>query len=162
MLQIILWVLLAAVIGFLAVIFVRAAMFSPKPEGKPSGEQVTVEEEKVIQDMAEMIRCKTVSYNDESLIDKEEFRKFQELLPKVYPEIHSRLSRQFIGVNGMLYHWKGKNEGRPVVLMWFLWKNHSGKSLRLRESWRMESYGAEEHWIQKELSAGSWKQRNSS
>ena len=43
MLQIILWVLLAAVIGFLAVIFVRAAMFSPKPEGKPSGEQVTVE-----------------------------------------------------------------------------------------------------------------------
>ena len=38
MLQIILWVLLAAVIGFLAVIFVRAAMFSPKPERKPSGE----------------------------------------------------------------------------------------------------------------------------
>ncbi len=45
-------------------------------------EQVTVDEEKTVQDMAEMIRCKTVSYNDESLIDKAEFKKFQELLPK--------------------------------------------------------------------------------
>ena len=117
MLQMILWILLAAVIAFLAVILVRAAMFKPKPGPKPSGEQVTVDEEKTVQDMAEMIRCKTVSYNDESLIDKAEFKKFQELLPKIYPEIHSRLTRQFIGVNGMLYHWKGKEEGRPVVLM---------------------------------------------
>ena len=117
MLQMILWILLAAVIVFLAVILVRAAMFKPKPGPKPSGEQVTVDEEKTVQDMAEMIRCKTVSYNDESLIDKAEFKKFQELLPKISPEIHSRLTRQFIGVNGMLYHWKGKEEGRPVVLM---------------------------------------------
>ncbi len=85
MLQMILWILLAAVIAFLAVILVRAAMFKPKPGPKPSGEQVTVDEEKTVQDMAEMIRCKTVSYNDESLIDKAEFKKFQELLPKIYP-----------------------------------------------------------------------------
>lgn len=117
MLEIILWILLAAVVAFLAVIFVRAAMFKPKPERKPSGKQVMVNEEKTVQDMAEMIRCKTVSYNDESLIDEAEFEKFRELLPKIYPEIHSRLSRQFVGVNGMLYHWKGKKEGRPVVLM---------------------------------------------
>lgn len=117
MLEIILWILLAAVVAFLAVIFVRAAMFKPKPERKPSGKQVMVNEEKTVQDMAEMIRCKTVSYNDESLIDEAEFKKFRELLPKIYPEIHSRLSRQFVGVNGMLYHWKGKKEGRPVVLM---------------------------------------------
>lgn len=74
----ILWILLAAGIAFLAVILVRAAMFKPKPERKPSGEQVTVDEEKTVQDMAEMIRCKTVSYNDESLMDKAEFKKFQE------------------------------------------------------------------------------------
>lgn len=117
MLEIILWILLAAVVAFLAVIFVRAAMFKPKPERKSSGKQVIVNEEKTVQDMVEMIRCKTVSYNDVSLLDKAEFKKFQELLPKIHPEIHSRLSCQFIGVNGMLYHWKGKKEGRPVVLM---------------------------------------------
>ena len=50
MLQMILWILLAAVIAFLAVILVRAAMFKPKPGPKPSGEQVTVDEEKTVQD----------------------------------------------------------------------------------------------------------------
>jgi len=67
--------------------------------------------------MQEMIRCKTVSYNEPELIDKAEFQKFQELLPRLYPNIHNRCERTFLGVNGILYHLKGKNGGDPVVLM---------------------------------------------
>ncbi len=115
--MILLWILLAAVILFLAVLLVRAAMFVPKEEIKASGSPVELDEKKIVNDMVEMIRCKTISYNDESLVDRKEFQKFQELLPKLYPKVHAACPREFVGVNGMLYHWKGKTEKEPVVLM---------------------------------------------
>ena len=81
--MIILYVIVAVIVLFLAVLLIRAAMYKPYNELKPSGEKVILNEEKIVSDMVEMIRCKTVSYNDEKLINKEEFRKFQELLPKL-------------------------------------------------------------------------------
>ena len=115
--MIILYILLAVIVLFLAVLLVRAAMFRPHAELKPSEEKVALDEKKIVEDMVEMIRCKTVSYNDESLIDQEEFRKFQDLLPKLYPKVHETCTREFAGVNGMLYRWKGKTADEPVVLM---------------------------------------------
>lgn len=108
----------AAVIGiFLAVVLIRAARFAPKPELTPSDREIALNEEKIVKDMQEMLRCRTVSYNDEALIDQREFEKFRNLLPWLYPEVHRACERKFLGVNGMLYHWKGQKEGDPVVLM---------------------------------------------
>ena len=115
--MIVLYIVLAVIVIFLAVLLIRAALFRPHPELIPSGEKVELDEKKIVNDMVEMIRCKTVSYNDESLIDKEEFRKFQDLLPKLYPKVHETCPREFVGVNGMMYHWKGKKPEDPVVLM---------------------------------------------
>lgn len=80
--MIVLYVILAVIVVFLAVLLIRAALFRPHEELRPSGEKVELDEEKIVKDMVEMIRCKTVSYNDESMIDKAEFKKFQDLLPK--------------------------------------------------------------------------------
>ena len=113
----ILYLIPGALLIFMAVLVIRAAMFRPKEELKPAGDTVELDEEKIVQDMAELIRCKTISYNDEKLIDKEEFKRFQELLPKLYPKVHQTCTREFVGVNGLLYRWKGKTEEEPVVLM---------------------------------------------
>lgn len=99
------------------VLLARAAKFTPKENYQASGKKVTLDEEKIVKDMQEMLRCKTISYNDPSLIDEAEFEKFRNLLPELYPNVHAVCTRQFMGVNGILYHWKGKNEGDPVVLM---------------------------------------------
>lgn len=107
----------AVIFIFLAVIVIRAAQFNPKPELTPSTEEVSLDEEKIVKDMQEMIRCKTISYNDTSLIDETQFEKFRNLLPELYPRIHGTCERIFLGVNGILYHWKGKEAGDPVVLM---------------------------------------------
>ena len=115
--KIALLVLLAVVVLFFAVLVIRAALFKPKKERIPSGEKIDLDENKIVKDMQEMIRCKTVSYNDETLVRKEEFEKFRNLLPKLYPNLHSTCERKFLGVNGILYHWKGKTAGDPVVLM---------------------------------------------
>lgn len=64
-----------------------------------------------------MIRCKTISYNNPDLIDTAEFSKFQNLLPTLFPNVHQICTREFIGENGILYHWKGRSPESPVVLM---------------------------------------------
>ena len=115
--MIILWIVLAVIVLFLGILLLRAAMFVPKEEVKASGSPIALDEKKIVDDMVEMIRCKTVSYNDESLIDKDEFVKFQNLLPRLYPSVHDTCTREFVGENGMLYRWKGKTEKEPVVFM---------------------------------------------
>ncbi len=116
-----LWYVLGAVgaviLVFLAVIFIRALQFNPRPELTPSTKEISLNEEKIVKDMQEMIRCKTISYNDASLIDEAEFERFRNLLPGLYPQIHKVCERTFLGVNGILYHWKGQEAGDPVVLM---------------------------------------------
>lgn len=102
---------------FVAVLLVRAFMFNPKEERIPSEETVCVDEEKMVADMQELLRCKTVSYSDWSFVDETEFEKFQRLLPKLYPNVTRVCELIPIGVNGLLYHWKGQGSGDPVVLM---------------------------------------------
>ncbi len=102
---------------FLAVLLIRTAMFKPQKARIPSKETVVLEKDRIVRNMQEMIRCKTISYNKEDLIDKKEFEKFQDLLTKLYPSIHRICKRQFLGVNGILYHWKGKSSSDPIVLM---------------------------------------------
>ena len=115
--MIILWVILAVIVAFLGILIVRALLFKPHEELVASGEKIELDEEKIVADMVEMIRCKTISYNDDALIDQAEFKKFQDLLPKLYPEVHKTCKREFVPVNGMLYRWKGKTDKDPVVLM---------------------------------------------
>lgn len=113
----VLMIVLIVAAAWILVILGRAMMYKPEPELTPSQEKVVLDEEKIVSDMQEMLCCKTISYNDDALIDKTEFTKFQELLPRLYPKVHEACERQFLGVNGILYHWKGKNAGAPVVLM---------------------------------------------
>ena len=91
--MIILYCLLAIVLIFLAILLVRAAMFQPHEELKPSGEKIDLDSDRIVNDMVQMIRCRTVSYNDDSLIDKAEFKKFQDLLPELYPLVHEKCPR---------------------------------------------------------------------
>ncbi len=108
---------LVLVLVFLTVIIIRAVMYKPKARRVPSGETVILDEDRIVKNMQEMIRCKTISYNETELIDQAEFKKFQELLLKLYPNIQEACELHYIGVNGILYHWKGKKGGNPVVLM---------------------------------------------
>lgn len=109
--------ILGILAAFAAVLLTRAAMFKPKDVKVPSAEKVTLNEEKIVKDMQELIRCKTISYNEEEKVDREEFEKFKNLLPTLYPTIHSICERKFLGVNGILYCWAGKYSENPTILM---------------------------------------------
>ncbi len=111
-------ILIFAVIGiFLAIVLVRACMFTPKSLAEPEMTDVTLNREKIIEDMAEMIRCKTVSFRDEDLIDRQEFVKFEQVLQERFPRIYDACTLEKVGKTGLLYHLSGKASEKPSVFM---------------------------------------------
>ncbi len=104
-------------LAFVVVILVRACTFKPQEEEKPEITPVMVNREKIIEDMQEMIRCKTVSYREEELVDRAEFAKFEALLQERFPLVHQNCSFQKIGKTGLLYKLTGKEQDKPSVFM---------------------------------------------
>ena len=111
------WFILGILIVFAAVILVRTLRFRPLPQAPVSVEDVTLDEEKILRDMQDMIRCKTVSNRDETLTDWSEFEKFQQLLQDRYPLIHKACTLQKIGKTGLLYKLPGLSSDQVSVCM---------------------------------------------
>ena len=63
-----------------------------------------------------MLFRSTVSYYDKSLIDESQFEKFRSLLDDLYPTLTAMAQKHRIET-GLLYHLKGKSEGRPSIYM---------------------------------------------
>lgn len=113
----VIYILFILLLVWVAVLLIRAAMFKPYPEPEMVEEAVCLQEEKIIKDMSDMIRCKTVSYSDMSLMDMREFEKFQALLEERFPNVHKRCTLRKIGMTGLLYHLAGRSDTEPKVLM---------------------------------------------
>ncbi len=64
--------------------------------------------------LAEMVRFETVSRKGET--QREKFLDFHKVLEELFPLVHANLEK--IEIDGsLLYHWKGKHDVRPLVLM---------------------------------------------
>jgi len=113
-----LWLaLLALFAAFFAVILIRAFRFKPRAVTALAPDEAVVDEKKAVDDLAEMIRCKTVSYYDDEKIDKAEFKKFRALLKKLYPTVFRKAEYEEIGPSGLLFTLKGKSTEHPSVFM---------------------------------------------
>lgn len=110
-------VIAAIVIALLAVVLIRAALFTPKAGPLVDETEVTLDKEAVISRLAELIKCKTVSYRDPALEDEAEFRKLLDLLPTLYPKVFAACEYRELADRGLLFKWKGRAEGAPTVLM---------------------------------------------
>ena len=101
----------------LLTIIIRALLFVPpkKKEIKPAA--VSVNTEKAAHDLAEMIKCKTVSDYDKSNEDEEEFKRFEALLPELFPNVYKKCELEKVGDRGLLFRWRGKSSDAPTVLM---------------------------------------------
>ena len=112
-----LYAVLGLIFLFFAVILVRAVMFEPKPQPPVSQEEVTFDKKAAVENLAQLIRCKTVSYSDPALEDDGEFRKLLDMLPGLYPNVYEHCSVRELPDRGLLLRWPGKETGDPAVLM---------------------------------------------
>ncbi len=113
-----LWIIPALLVVFLAIIFIRALLFRPKDNiHEYDSKDISLNEEKIVRDMADMIKCKTVSHRDPAMNDKAEYEKFENLLKERFPVIHEKSVLKKLGNSGLLYFIKGKSSKEPSVCM---------------------------------------------
>lgn len=110
-------ILIGMIAAFIAVVAVRTIRFTPKPQPALSEEVVEFDKDKAVDALAQLVRCKTVSYNDHSLEDDAEFAKLEALVPALYPNVVSTCTQIPIPDRALLFRWAGKNPGDPTVLM---------------------------------------------
>ena len=113
----ILFGILAAFLILLGVLFVRALNFNPKNGPFVDETEVEFDREAVISRLAELVKCKTVSFRDPALEDNAEFEKLIKLLPRLYPNVFKTCEYTELPDRGLLFKWKGRTEGDPAVLM---------------------------------------------
>ncbi len=107
----------AILVIFLIVIFLRALAFKPQNTIKVSDEEISFDKDKVIYNLQELIKCKTVSYKDASLEDEKEFEKLINKLPKLYPAVFKTCEFKRFEGRAILLKWKGETNGNPAVMM---------------------------------------------
>jgi carboxypeptidase PM20D1 len=111
-------IFIAAALGLLlAFILIRALLFRPYPQKAVPPFTLEIDQDRAVENLTKMIRCKTVSYLDTSLEDEGEFEKFRALLQECYPQVHRHCQLQRVGRTGLLYHWPGKSAEKPTVYM---------------------------------------------
>ena len=110
--------LIAAVLAiFVAVILIRTLRFRPKVRPALSTEPVEFDRDRAVSNLAELIRCKTISYSDPSLEDDAEFEKLIGKLPALYPNVFEKCEFSRLPDRALLLRWPGKSADEPAVLM---------------------------------------------
>jgi carboxypeptidase PM20D1 len=117
MLNYILIALGALLVLFVAVVLIRTLRFKPKAMPAVSEESVTFDKEKVIDDLARLVRCKTVSHIDHVGEDDAEFEKLVSMLPELYPNVYKVCDLKQFPDRALLYKWEGKKHDAPSVFM---------------------------------------------
>lgn len=110
------WIL-AVLAAFIAVVAVRTIRFRPKSQPEVTKEKIAFDKDAAVDSLAQLVRCKTVSYNDHSLEDEGEFQKLISLLPTLYPNVFGTCTFQQLPDRALLLRWPGKQAGDPAVMM---------------------------------------------
>lgn len=105
------------VIFFLAVIFIRALRFKPEKRVQKNVDEIFTDTDRAVHSLCEMIKCKTVSYNDKALEDEGEFNRFKNILPILFPNVYKTCEFQEVSDRALLFKWNGQRSDAPTVLM---------------------------------------------
>ena len=106
-------IIAGTVLALIAVSLIRTLLTKPgvstyTPAPDPEREKAYAEK------LSRMIRKETVS--GEGLDTGDKFRAFRQELEDLFPLVHREMKKTEIDGN-LLFHWKGKSSGKPIVLM---------------------------------------------
>ena len=103
------FLILAALAVFVAVVAVRTAQFKPKAQPATNDEEIVFDKDGATAALAELVKCKTISYSDPELEDDAEFDKLIAKLQSITGkqiELTNKLDPATLG--GMRLYYDGK------------------------------------------------------
>lgn len=110
-----LYVILGIIALIFAIVLIRTLLFVPKKEEKIEVQALEVDLDKAAKDLADMIKCKTISHRDSTLENDEEFERFISLLSERFPLIYKNCTFERVSSRAILYRLKGKSSSAPSV-----------------------------------------------
>lgn len=111
------FILLGMLCLFILIITLRTLFFRPKAQPPVTDRAEEFPQDRAVDALAQLVRCKTISYNDPALEDDAEFEKLISLLPVLYPHVMEVCSMERLPDRALLLCWPGKSSDEPVVLM---------------------------------------------
>lgn len=115
--MIVLYIVLALVFLFLAVILIRTLAFKPKKEEPVPATEEKFDRDAAINALRELVMCKTISRYDHADEDETEFEKLINKLPSLYPHVFEVCTLIKLPDRALLFKWSGKESKEPTVLM---------------------------------------------
>ena len=106
-----------ALVILIAVVLIRTLAFKPHKVEYSERDEITFNKEKALDDLAEMIKVKTVSSRVKSEEDEAEFDKFEALLAQKFPTVMANSTFTKVGTRGLLYKIEGQSNENPTVFM---------------------------------------------
>jgi carboxypeptidase PM20D1 len=114
--MIVVWLLLVLLCIVIAVILLRALRFRPQAEEAVAPVKTDVDAGEAARNLAALVKCRTVSHADATLDDEKEFAGLVALLPELFPNVYRVCEHEAIAGRGLLFHWKGSTDARPLLL----------------------------------------------
>ena len=115
-------VLVGAVGALAAVVALRTATYEAPATFDaaqvPQAPRVPVDVARAAQHLAEAVRIRTVSHQDASRNDWNEWQRLHDWLQTTYPAVHAAMTRELVADRTLVYTWPGSDPARkPIVLM---------------------------------------------
>ncbi len=105
------------ILFLVAVLVIHTFFFSSRQQKFPAVEKINVSDS-AAQNLAEAIRFKTVSYDEDSLRDTSVFSSFHKFLYEKYPKVFSTFVKEDISSQSMLLRWDGTDASlKPVIFL---------------------------------------------
>ena len=101
----------------LTILLLRTTWFKASQDYKETINLPDFDTKRAVETLQNLIRFKTVSYEDKSLEDRQAFLDFALYLKQRFPKINAQATFDKIGETGLLFHIEGKSTKQPIVLM---------------------------------------------
>ena len=104
-------------IGILSVVLIRTITFSSKQISVPKAEHAKINESHAVEHLSKGIQFKTISNDDPSRNEYNNWILLRDYIDAHYPSIHKRLERTIISEYSLLYEWKAvHSDKKPIIL----------------------------------------------
>ena len=106
-----------ALVALAGVVVVRGLRASSRQVQVAPAAPVAIDAARAAEGLARAVRFQTVSNQNPAEFDAGQFNGLREFLVERFPLVHRTLEREVVNDYSLLYTWKGRGEGKPIVLL---------------------------------------------
>jgi len=113
----VLLLLVSAVFIVASVIIFRLLALSSRQSKSIPGNSVILDENALAERLEKAVKFQTISYEDKTQFNQDEFIGFQKFLEQSFPKVHAAIKKEIISDYSILYTWEGQDDKEVPILL---------------------------------------------